>query len=416
MPNSRRRILAASLAGTAIEFYDFYIYATAASLVFGTLFFPKGSPVAQLMASYASFALAFVARPLGSVVFGHFGDRVGRKSTLVASLLLMGGSTVAIGFLPVYQLVGWVAPALLCVLRFGQGFGLGGEWGGAALLATENAPVGFKARYGMFPPLGAPVGFFFATGVFLLLGYGLAGNDFIRWGWRLPFLGSAVLVFVGLWMRLKLTETPDFKRMQAAGPLPKVPLFELLRDYPKQTFAAIFAVVAAFVLFYLISVFALGYATKSLGYGREQFLAVEMLASLGMALGIVLAGFLADRTNARFVLLLGCIFTFVLGLLFAPAFDSGSLPVIAAYLCTAGFFMGLVYGPLGAWLPSLFPPQVRYTGVSITFNTGGILGGALTPFLAEWLVHTSGGLLMVGEYLCLAALVSFAALSSLQRR
>ena len=241
MSNSSRRILAASLAGTAIEFYDFYIYATAASLVFGFLFFPKGSPSAQLMAAYASFALAFLARPLGSVVFGHFGDRVGRKSTLVASLLLMGGSTVAIGLLPVYQLVGWVAPALLCLLRFGQGFGLGGEWGGAALLAVENAPPGWRARWGMFPPLGAPVGFFVANGVFWLLGKHLAGDDFMRWGWRVPFLASSVLVFVGLWVRLKLTETPDFKRMAAQGPLPHVPLVTLFREHLTATIAGTMA-------------------------------------------------------------------------------------------------------------------------------------------------------------------------------
>ena len=210
-----KRVLAASLIGTAVEFYDFYIYATAASLVFGPLFFPATSPAAQLMAAYGSLALAFFARPLGAAVFGHYGDRIGRKATLVTSLMLMGGSTLAIGFLPTYQAIGWWAPMILCILRFGQGFGLGGEWGGAALLAVENAPPGWRARFGMFPQLGAPVGFLAANGLFLILGVFLTDKDFFAWGWRLPFLGSAVLVFLGLWVRLKLSETPEFAAAQA---------------------------------------------------------------------------------------------------------------------------------------------------------------------------------------------------------
>ena len=217
---STRRILGASLVGTAVEFYDFYIYATAASLVFGPLFFPSDSPSAQLLAAYASFAVAFIARPIGALVFGHYGDRIGRKSTLVASLLMMGGSTLAIAFLPTYASAGWVAPVLLCLLRFGQGFGLGGEWGGAALLAVENAPPGWRARFGMFPQLGAPVGFIAANGLFLLLGLWLSDADFRDWGWRLPFLASALLVAVGLWVRLKLTETPAFAAMTAHSPPP----------------------------------------------------------------------------------------------------------------------------------------------------------------------------------------------------
>src|ERR1700712_1765440 len=230
---STRRILGASLVGTAVEFYDFYIYATAASLVFGPMFFPTASPSSQLLSAYATFAIAFIARPLGASVFGHFGDRIGRKSTLVASLLLMGGSTLAIGFLPTYAMVGWVAPALLCVLRFGQGFGLGGEWGGAALLAVENAPPGWRARFGMFPQLGAPVGFIAANGLFLLLGLVLTPAEFQAWGWRLPVLGSVLLVSLGLWVRLRLTETPAFAAALAEAPPPRVPLFEVLRNYPR---------------------------------------------------------------------------------------------------------------------------------------------------------------------------------------
>ena len=221
------RILGASLAGTAVEFYDFYIYATAASLVFATLFFPSSSPALGLMAAYASFGVAFVARPVGAIAFGHFGDRVGRKSTLVASLLIMGGSTLAIAFLPTYASIGWLAPVLLCLLRFGQGFGLGGEWSGAALLAVENAPDGWRGRYGMMPQLGAPVGFIAANGLFLLLGLTLLADDFRAWGWRVPFVLSIVLVGVGLWVRLTLVETPAFAAAIAEAPPPKVPLAEV---------------------------------------------------------------------------------------------------------------------------------------------------------------------------------------------
>jgi MFS family permease len=281
-----RRVLLASLVGTSVEFYDFYIYATAASLVFGPLFFPASSPSAQLLAAYASLGLAFVARPLGASVFGHFGDRIGRKSTLVASLLLMGASTVAIAFLPTYESVGWVAPLLLCILRFGQGFGLGGEWGGAALLAVENAPPGWRARFGMFPQLGAPVGFLAANGLFLLLGILLTPEQFREWGWRLPFLLSSVLVGLGLWVRLKLTETPAFAAAVAEGEPPRVPLVTLFRHHLGETVAGTFAVVACFALFYIATVFVIGYATTTLGHSYEAVLGVQLAAILFMAAGI----------------------------------------------------------------------------------------------------------------------------------
>src|ERR1700761_3950873 len=274
--SSAARILLASLIGTGVEFYDFYIYTTAASLVFGPLFFPSASPTAQLMNAYASFGLAFLARPVGAAFFGHFGDRIGRKSTLVASLLIMGASTTAIAFLPTYQTVGWVAPLLLCVLRFGQGFGLGGEWGGAALLAVENAPPGWRARWGMFPQLGAPVGFIAANGLFLILGLMLTPAQFQAWGWRLPFALSVVLVSLGLWIRLKLTETPAFAAALAEAPPPRVPLFDVLRGYPRQVLGGTFAVVACFAIFYLSTAFALGYGTTRLGYPRTTFLEVEL--------------------------------------------------------------------------------------------------------------------------------------------
>lgn len=408
-PSGARRTLTASMMGTAVEFYDFYIYGTAAALVFGPLFFPAVSASAQLMAAYASFGVAFLARPLGAVAFGHFGDRLGRKSTLVASLLVMGGSTVAIAFLPGYAAIGWVAPLLLCLLRFGQGFGLGGEWGGAALLAVENAPPGWRGRYGMAPQLGAPVGFIASNGLFLLLGLLLTDAEFRSWGWRLPFLASILLVTIGLWMRTRLEETPAFAEALGQAPPPKVPVAELVRDYPRATAAGTLAVIACFAIFYLATAFALGHGTTAQGFTREAFLSVQLVAILSMAAGIAFAGWWSDRTSPRRVLMVGCAATIVTGLLMAPLMGSGSLALTGVFLSLALFVMGLVYGPLGAFLPSLFPARVRYSGVSIAFNLGGILGGALTPIIAQAL--SSRGLLPVGLYLASAGLLSLLGLT-----
>lgn len=409
------RVLGASLVGTAVEFYDFYIYATAASLVFGELFFPAADPGLRQLAAYASLAVAFIARPVGAVAFGHFGDRVGRKSTLVASLLIMGGSTMAIAFLPTYATIGWLAPVLLCLLRFGQGFGLGGEWGGAALLAVENAPPGWRNRYGMAPQLGAPVGFIAANGLFLLLGLFLTPDQFRDWGWRIPFVASAILVAVGLWVRLKLTETPAFAAALKEAPPPRVPLAELLRDHGWRTLGGTFAAIACFAIFYLATAFALGYGTTTLGYDRELFLGVQLFAILFMAGGIVAAAWLADIYDARRVLIGGCAATIATGLLMGPMFGGGSIWLVGGFLSLALWVMGFVYGPLGGWLPSLFPARVRYTGTSMAFNLAGILGGGLTPALAETLTRNGGGLTPVGLYLSAAAALSLIALIPLRR-
>jgi metabolite-proton symporter len=411
---STRRILGASLVGTAVEFYDFYIYATAASLVFGPLFFPSDNASAQLLAAYASFAVAFVARPIGALVFGHYGDRIGRKSTLVASLMVMGGSTLAIAFLPTYGSVGWLAPVLLCTLRFGQGFGLGGEWGGAALLAVENAPPGWRGRFGIFPQLGAPVGFIAANGMFLVLGLVLSDEDFKTWGWRLPFLASALLVAVGLWVRLKLTETPAFAALADHGPPPAIPIAELLKNHWRETLGGTLGVIACFALFYLSTAFALGYGTTRLGYPRETFLGVQLVAILFLAAGILLSGWLSDRFDPRRVLIGGCLAAVVTGFALAPLMESGSLALIGVFLAAALFVMGFVYGPLGAWLPGLFPARVRYTGASMAFNLGGILGGGLAPVIAQALSAT-GGLRPVGWYLAAASFASLVALLTLDK-
>lgn len=399
------RVLAASLAGTAVEFYDFYIYATAAALVFGPLFFPAESAQAQVLLSFMSFGLAFLARPIGAIAFGHFGDRIGRKSTLVASLMLMGGSTVLIALLPTYQMVGWVAPLLLCVLRFGQGFGLGGEWGGAALLAVENAPKGWEARFGAAPQLGAPVGFLAANGLFLLLGLWLDDAAFIAWGWRIPFLASAVLVILGLWVRLKIGETPAFREAMEHEAPPPVPLGRLLSHHSLAVLAGSAGVVACFSIFYLSTAFALSWGTSELGYAREQFLAVQLAANTFLAIGIIVAGYWADAASPRKVLGWGAVLTVGLGLIFGAGLESGALLPVFLTLAGGLFVMGLVYGPLGAWLPTLFPVPVRYTGVSIAFNAGGVIGGGFAPIAAQ-LVAVDGGAGRVGLLLSAAGIAS----------
>jgi len=306
-----------------------------------------------------------------------------------------------------------VAPVLLCLLRFGQGFGLGGEWGGAALLAVENAPLGWRARFGMFPQLGAPVGFIAANGLFLVLGLWLSDADFQSWGWRLPFLASALLVAVGLWVRLKLTETPAFAAMAALGAPPAVPIAELLRHHWRATLGGTLGVIACFALFYLSTAFALGFGTTKLGYARETFLGVQLIAILFLAAGILFSGWLSDRFDPRRVLIGGCLAAVAAGFVLAPLMESGSLLLIGVFLSLALFVMGFVYGPLGAWLPGLFPARVRYTGASMAFNLGGILGGGLAPIIAQKL-SDSGGLAPVGWYLAVAAGASLVAVYSLK--
>ena len=401
-----RRVLTASLVGTAVEFYDFYVYATAAALVFGPLFFPAESIAAQQLLSFMSFGLAFVARPVGAIAFGHFGDRMGRKSTLVASLLLMGISTLLIAFLPTYAMVGWVAPLLLCILRFGQGFGLGGEWGGATLLAVENAPKGWEARFGSAPQLGAPVGFLAANGLFLLLGLALTDEAFTAWGWRVPFLLSAVLVAIGLWVRLRIGETPAFKEALQKAPPPRVPLGTVLRHHWAPTLAASAGVVSAFAIFYLSTAFALSFMTAERDAPREAVLAVQLAANLFLAAGIVCAAIGSDRTSPRRMLAWGAGATVLLGFVFGPGLAGGTMGTLFLLLAAALFVMGFVYGPLGGWMPRLFPVTVRYTGMSVAFNGGGIVGGAVAPIAAQYL-SAAGGASLVGLFLSAAGLVTF---------
>lgn len=409
------RILLSSLIGTTVEFYDFYIYATAASLVFGPLFFPASAPSVELLGAYASFGIAFMARPLGGTVFGHFGDRIGRKVTLVAALLMMGASTAGIGLLPTYAVAGWLAPLLLCALRFGQGLALGGEWAGAVLLALENAPPGWRARFAMFAPLGAPLGFVIANGLFLALTLCLTPEQFSEWGWRVPFLASAPLVIMGLWVRFNLVETPEFSASLAEAKPARVPLQEVLRDHLGQVVVGSFGVVACFSLYYVVTAFSLGYGTTTLGFSRSEFLVIELGAIFFMAASIIAASWLSDKLDSERVLILGCIGTIVSSVLLAPMLGSGSLWAIFIYLSLSLWVMGFVNGPLAAWLPALFPARVRYSGTSLAFNIGGIIGGAFSPIVAQALSEKSG-LIAVGFYLAITGGLSLVAFDASARK
>jgi len=409
--NRPSQVLFASLIGTTIEFFDFYIYATAAVLVFPKLFFPASDPASATLASLATFGIAFLARPFGSALFGHFGDRVGRKTTLVAALITMGLSTVAIGALPTYTSIGVAAPLLLALCRFGQGLGLGGEWGGAVLLAIENAPPGKRAWYGMFPQLGAPIGFLFSGSVFLLLSKGLTDQQFFAFGWRIPFLASAVLVLVGLYVRLTITETPVFRDAIRRREQVKVPIFVVFRDHPRTLLVGTLVSLATFVLFYLMTVFALSWGTTALGYSREKFLVIQLIGILFFALGIPIGGALAQRGRRRTLLwVTAAIGAF--GLIMTPIFLAGTAGVVIM-MALGLSLMGLTYGPLGTVLSELFPTPIRYTGSSLTFNFAGIFGASLAPYIATWLA-TTYGLQYVGYYLFAAAVLTLIGLCAVR--
>jgi metabolite-proton symporter len=402
--NTPAQVLFASLIGTTIEFFDFYIYATAAVLVFPRLFFPASDPSTARLASLATFAIAFVARPIGSVLFGHFGDRVGRKTTLVAALLTMGISTVSIGLLPTYHTIGIAASVLLALCRFGQGLGLGGEWGGAVLLATENAPPGKRAWYGMFPQLGAPVGFVFSGGIFLLISRLLTDEQFFAWGWRIPFLASATLVLIGLYVRLTITETPIFaEAMKMEERRVKVPALTVFVNYPGTLVLGTMISIIAYTLFYMHSVFSLSWGTTQLGYTRDQFLVMQLFAILFFAATIPIAGLMAESGRRRAMIWM-TIAAVLYGLVMAPLFQAGTWGAVTM-MCLGFGLTGLVYGPLGTVLAEMFPTAVRYSGSSIAFNFAGIFGASLAPYAATWLAQHYG-LQYVGYYISAVAVLS----------
>jgi metabolite-proton symporter len=405
------RIALASLVGTTIEFYDFYIFGTAAALVFGPMFFPKSAPETQTLNAYLTFGLAFLARPLGSFLFGHFGDRIGRKSTLVATMLTMGLATTLIGLLPSYATAGVFAPLALAALRFLQGVGLGGEWGGAALIAVENAPDGKRAWYGMFPQLGPPIGFLIATGLFLMLLVSFGEAAFVAWAWRVPFLMSAALVAIGLYVRVTLEETPAFKALEEKQRA-DVPLGLILRDHLKPLIQGSLAIVVCYALFYISVVYTLGYGVRALGIPRTTFLGLLCGAIVFMALATPISAALADRLGRRPVLLASAVLAILVGLAMPKLMVSGDAGVFI-FLALALGVMGLTFAPLGALLPELFPVSVRYTGAASAYNLGGILGASFAPSLAQ-ILEARGGVAWVGYYIAVAGVISFLAILSMR--
>lgn len=446
--NPRSRVITASLIGTTIEFYDFYAYATAAVLVFPILFFPTGNETTSLLLSFSVFGAAMVARPLGAVVFGHFGDRFGRKATLVASLLTMGVATFLIGCLPTFNEIGVWAAVLLLIMRLAQGFALGGEWSGAALVATENAPTGKRALFGTFPQLGAPIGFIIANTIFLVINFALPHPDgtaqrsaeFLSWGWRVPFLFSAIMVIVGLYVRLKLVESESFAKAEKSGAIRKFPLGEVIRRNGKQLILGTFIMLATYVLFYLMTSFTLSYGTKptvegaaaaaekagtafdaaayvpGLGFGYTDFVIMQIIGVVFFGVFTMLSGPVADAIGRKRLLIGVTVGIIVFGLLFSvfllPAADpkfTGAL--VQAFLVFGFLLMGATFGPMGAVLPELFPTNTRYTGSAISYNVSSILGAALAPLVAVALwAAGDGNPWLVGLYLSAMGVLTLIAL------
>jgi MFS family permease len=404
-----RRVAIASCVGTAVEFYDFYIYGTAAALVFPKVFFPALGSTAGAVASFATFAVAFIARPVGAVSFGHYGDRLGRKRTLIVTLLLMGVSTMLIGLLPGAATIGVTAPILLVLLRFAQGFAVGGEWAGATLLTAEYAPARQRGRYGMFPQLGATIALALSSATFLITGLTVGNTDqsFLDYGWRIPFLVSVVLVGVGLYVRLKIEETPVFREAQRHQPAAQAPLREAFTQAPREILLAAGAVTIMFALFYTGTTYLTSYGTSPAGAGlsRTLVLSLGIVAAVSMATGIITSAIASDRFGRRVLIMLFCGAAAVWSLVLFPLLDTRSAMAFTVGVIITLWLMGLSYGPIGAFLPETFPTRYRYTGTGMSFNLAGIVGGALPPLVAAPLAATFGSW-AIGVLLCALSLLS----------
>jgi len=422
--DSVKTVIAASMVGTAIEFYDFYAYGTAAANYFPKVFFgDTTNPTVALLASLLTFAIAFIARPLGSLVFGHFGDRMGRKTTLVVSLLTMGVATFLIGCLPTYDQWGIAAVAVLCLCRFVQGIGLGGEWSGAALVATENAPEDKRALYGSFPELGAPIGFFLSNGTYFLLETFNDNDAMLAWGWRVPFLLSAILVIVGLIVRVQMEETPIFRMAQEQKKVVKSPLTEVFKKSWKEVIQATFLVAVTYTLFYTLATWSLAWGTKTveqggggLGFSNQEYLLMLMIAICVFAAFIVISCVNADKFGRKRVIIISSCCLVAFALLFPYLLDSAvvgqrNFATNLLFLCIGFALMGTAFGPIGAFLPELFDANVRYSGSGIGYNLAAIVGAAFVPTIATWLSH-NWGVHSVGLYLGVMALCCLVAVLS----
>ncbi|GAA4816953.1 MFS transporter [Streptomyces ziwulingensis] len=398
------RLAAAALAGTAIEFYDFFVYGTAAALVLGPLFFPSFSPLAGTLAAFGTFGVGFLARPLGSVLFGHIGDRHGRRPVLVASLLLTGASTVAVGCVPTYDTIGAAAPLLLIALRFLQGLGLGGEWGGAVLLTAEHAPPERRGLWSSFPQIGPAVGFLLANGVVLALSSTLTDAQFTQWGWRVPFWAAGVLALVGLWLRASLTESPRF--LEIGEPV-RVPLVEVVRDHWRLVLLTAGALAVGYAIFYTVSTWSLSYATERLGVDRGVMLTCIMAAVVVKGALTPLFALLGDRYGRRPLCLAGSAAAAVWMFPMVALLATGEPLLMFLGFLVAMLAFITMFAVIAAYLPELYEPQVRCTGAAVGYNLGGVVGGALTPIVATTLAEQGGRVpWAVGAYLTAIALLS----------
>ncbi|MCT8548492.1 MHS family MFS transporter [Glaesserella parasuis] len=418
--NNPRKVAIAAMIGTAIEFFDYYIYAAAAVLVFNTQFFNSDDPVSNELLSLSTLALAFFARPIGSALFGHFGDKIGRKKTLVASLLLMGGSTVTIGLLPNYESIGIWATILLCLCRIGQGIGLGGEWGGAALVATENAPDGKRAWYGTFPQLGAPIGLFLANSSFFLVSYIFGAEALVEWAWRIPFVSSIVLVAVGLYVRLSLHESHVFREAEAQGKKHAAPVSKVFKDHLKPLIIGTFIMTATYVLFYIMTAFAQIYSKSAptlspaghqmgLGIPANTFTGLLLLSAIVFGIFVSLSGIFADKIGRRKWLIYVTTGIGIFGLLMPFFLGNGTPMSVFAFLVVGMIFMGMTFGPMAALLPELFPTEVRYSGASLAYNLASIVGATVAATFAIK-INAAYGLIGVGIYLAINAVITLIAL------
>jgi metabolite-proton symporter len=386
-----RRVLVASLAGSAIEWFDFFLYGSVTAIVFNRLFFPAADPLVSLMLAYLSFALPFFIRPLGGIIFSHIGDRVGRKRTLVLTLSLMGGGTTLIGFLPTYAMIGVAAPCMLVLLRLIQGIGLGGEWGGAVLLAFEYAPPARRGLFGSIPQAGVTIGMLFST-LFIGLASLLPDGQFLAWGWRVPFILSAGLVALGLWIRNGIDETPDFKKLQSEGVVARFPVGELLRNYRREVLTAVLVKFGETGSFYMFAVFLVSYATTNLGYSRPTALTAIAVGALIATFTIPLCGLLSDRIGRRPVFLAGSVGLIMFS---APYFwllsQRSTVCILIASIIAIGVIWPLVTATLSSLLAEMFQPRVRYSGISFGYQIGGALVGGTAPLVGTLLLALDHG-------------------------
>lgn len=409
--NKNIKIVLIGLIGSVIEFYDFYIYGIASATFLGPLFFPSDNKSLQLMISLLTFGIAFISKPIGSIILGHYGDKISRKSSLIFSIVFIGFGTAIIGLLPTYESIGIWAPVLLCLMRFLQGLGMGGAWSGGVILTTEYAPTNKRAIFGMFSQIAPPIAFIMASLIFIILGKLLNQNDMLNWGWRIPFILSIVLVIVGIYIRVSVEETPVYKKFEEKKEQLKLPIWNLIKTNIKEIIFGSLSFFPCYVLFFVVTVFTLSYMTTPQNgtdeavFGKEESMLIIMISVIFMIISSPLAAICAEKFGRRKVLIIGGIMTFISGLFFGFIMQTNNIYIIFTYFCILFFLMGIINTPLAAFLPELFSVKVRYSGTSVISSLSGLLGGSLTPFIANRL-NATYGIGSVGLFLSLSAFIS----------